>query len=50
VVTAIPLASHLDVRCDGRGDCEGERGIMHWRDATGAARTGALVDVYLPTR
>jgi hypothetical protein len=50
VVTAIPLASTRDVRCDSRGDCEGERGSMHWRDATGAAHTGAVVDVYLPTR
>lgn len=50
VVTAIPLANRRDVRCDGRGDCEGERGTMLWRDATGAARTGAVVDVYLPER
>lgn len=50
VVTQIPLANQRDVRCDGRGDCEGERGTLLWRDATGAARTGAVVDVYLPER
>lgn len=48
VVVSIPLAYHLDARCV-RGNCEGERGTLHWRDA-GGMRTGAVVDVYLRTR
>ncbi|MBX3160684.1 MAG: hypothetical protein KF773_32255 [Deltaproteobacteria bacterium] len=50
VITSIPLAHTLDPRCNARGACEGERGVLGWRDATGAARTGAVVDVYLPRR
>ena len=49
LVTSIPLAHQLDARCDDRGDCEGERGAMTWRDAAGA-HTGAVVDVYLRER
>lgn len=47
VVTAIPLAHHLDVRCV-RGNCEGERGSFTWRDGD-RTHTGAVVDVYLRT-
>lgn len=50
VVTAIPLAPTLDARCDARDNCEGERGPLHWRDATGTRRTGTVVDVYIPRR
>lgn len=49
VVTSIPLAHTLDVRCTG-GDCEGERGTLRWRDAANVERTGAVVDVYLRRR
>jgi hypothetical protein len=50
VVTSIPLAHTCDPRCTARGDCEGERGIVHWRDGRGGDHTGAVVDVYVPTR
>jgi hypothetical protein len=46
VVTAIPLASRLDPRCDDAGNCEGERGTAMVRDGS----TAAVVDVYLPER
>ena len=46
VVTAIPLASRLDPRCDDAGNCEGERAAARVRDG----RTAAVVDVYLPER
>lgn len=49
VVTAIPLANHLAPTCTARGACEGERGSVRWRDGRGE-RTGAVVDVYLPSR
>ncbi len=48
VVVSIPLAHEIDARCT-RGNCEGERGSMQWRDANGT-RTGAVVDVYLRAR
>lgn len=50
VVTAIPLANRLSPRCDLRGNCEGERGVLRWQDESGTPRTGAVVDVYLPRR
>jgi len=50
VVTAIPLASTLDPRCNERDDCEGERGTLRYRDAAGAEHTGAVVDVYVRRR
>jgi hypothetical protein len=49
VVIAIPLAHELEPRCR-RGNCEGERGALSWRDATGRARAGAVIDVYLKRR
>lgn len=49
VVTSIPLAYERDARCTARGACEGERGVVHWRDG-GTARVGAVVDLYLPRR
>lgn len=45
VVTAIPLVSRLDVRCDD-GDCEGERGTA----VVQGGQTAAVVDVYLRER
>jgi hypothetical protein len=51
VVVAIPLAHHRnEARCDARGNCEGERGAVRWRDASGAQRSGAVIDVYLRAR
>lgn len=49
IVTSIPLAHTLDVRCTG-GDCEGERGLFRWRDAANTERTGTVVDLYLRRR
>ena len=49
-VVSISLRYRLEPRCDERGNCEGERAQITWRDATGVARTGAVVDVYLPRR
>ncbi len=49
-ITAIPLAHTLDPRCNERGACEGERGTLRWRDASGVEHTGAVVDVYVPGR
>ena len=49
-IVSISLADRLDARCDARGNCEGERASMVWRDATGALHRGAVIDVYLPTR
>ena len=48
-ITTIPLAYELDARCTN-GNCEGPRSTLHWRDASGAARTGAVVDLYLRSR
>jgi hypothetical protein len=35
-------------RCDARGNCEVERAPFVYRDATGAQRTGSVIDVRLP--
>lgn len=48
IVIAIPLANELRPRCTKEGDCEGERGVVHWRATDGNVRTGAVIDVYLP--
>lgn len=50
LLVSISLDNRLDARCDGRGNCEGERATVTWRDAGGALRTGAIVDLYLPRR
>ena len=50
VLVSISLYDHLDVRCDMRRNCEGERATLQWREPSGALRTGAIIDVYLPTR
>jgi len=42
VVDAIPLASHGELRCNPRGDCEGARVAL--------PGGGTIVDVYLATR
>ncbi|MFT3700091.1 MAG: hypothetical protein QM831_43500 [Kofleriaceae bacterium] len=47
LVTRIDLAYSLDARCNDRDDCEGERGTLRWRDATGVEHVGAVVDVYV---
>lgn len=46
-VQSISLAYRADARCDARGNCEGERAAMTWRDERGALRTGTVIDVYL---
>ena len=49
VVTSIPIVHHDDRRCDAQGNCEGERGIAHWRDLSGTDHIGSVVDLYLAT-
>lgn len=49
-VVEISLGYRREVHCDLRGNCEGERSSMTWRDATGALRTGSAIDVYLRYR
>jgi len=49
VVTSIPIAHRDDARCDAQGNCEGERGIAHYRDLSGTDHVGAVVDLYLAT-
>jgi hypothetical protein len=50
VIESIELGYTVEPRCDARLNCEREKSVMRYRDATGAARTGAIVDVYLHHR
>jgi len=50
VVIAIPVSYQTVPRCDDRGNCEGELAPMTWRDASGAVRTGVVVDLYVRRR
>jgi hypothetical protein len=50
VIVSISLQHHVELRCDARSNCEGERATILWRDASGATHEGSLVDVYLPRR
>jgi len=49
-VVAIDLGYRTDARCDARGNCEGERAGFTYRDASGALRTGVVIDVHLATQ
>lgn len=49
-LVSISLDNRVEARCDGRGNCEGERATVIWRDGRGVLRTGAVVDLYLPRR
>ena len=49
-IVSISLANHVELRCDARSNCEGERATFVWRDAGGALHQGSVIDVYLPTR
>jgi hypothetical protein len=49
VIVSISLAPHVELRCDARSNCEGERATLIWRDARGT-HEGSIVDVYLPRR
>jgi hypothetical protein len=48
-IVSISLDRHVELRCDARSNCEGERAALIWRDARGLHR-GSIVDVYLPRR
>ena len=48
-LVSISLANHVDLRCDARRNCEGERATIVWRDGDGV-HEGSVVDVYLPRR
>ncbi|MBI5480308.1 MAG: hypothetical protein HY906_15700 [Deltaproteobacteria bacterium] len=45
-VLSLGVGYRLEPRCDGRRNCERERGTFTFRDGA-AVRTGAVVDVYL---
>jgi hypothetical protein len=49
-VMSIDLRDHREVRCDARGNCEGERSGFAFVDAAGRALQGTVIDVYLPMR
>jgi hypothetical protein len=49
-VTSIDLHDHRDMRCDARGNCEGERSGFAFVDASGKPLHGTVIDVYLSTR
>lgn len=49
-VTSIDLHDARDIRCDARGNCEGEKSAFAFVDATGNARRGTVIDVYLPMK
>lgn len=49
-IVSIDLRYVSDPRCDGRGNCEVERGAIVYRDAWGVTRTGSVVDVHLADR
>ena len=46
-LTSIELGYAIDPRCDARSNCEVERASFRFRDASGAERVGAVVDVHL---
>jgi hypothetical protein len=50
VIDAIDLDVAAVPRCTADGDCERERAVVHWHDATGVRHDGAVVDVYLRYR
>ncbi|MDB4957251.1 MAG: hemolysin-type calcium binding protein [Myxococcales bacterium] len=49
VIVSISLDAWMDLRCDARRNCEGQRASLVWRDAEGE-HTGSVVDIYLPFR
>lgn len=49
-VRSIDLHDVRAMRCDARGNCEGERSGFAFVDASGRAQRGTVIDVYLPTR
>jgi hypothetical protein len=49
VLVSISLDPRIELRCDARSNCEGERATLIWRDARGT-HAGSIVDVYLPRR
>jgi hypothetical protein len=48
-IVSISLRRHGDARCDARGNCEGQRAAVTWRDRLGL-HTGSVIDVYLRER
>ncbi|WP_438010674.1 calcium-binding protein [Sorangium sp. So ce321] len=49
-LTSIDLHDSRDMRCDARGNCEGERSAFAFTDAAGTARRGTVIDVYMSLR
>lgn len=50
VVVSLSVVYQREAYCDARGNCEGERSQLRWRDASGGLQTGSAVDVYLRYR
>jgi hypothetical protein len=50
LIDAIDLDVSAVPRCTADNDCERERAVVHWHDATGGRHAGAVVDVYLRYR
>jgi hypothetical protein len=46
-IVSIDLRYTSEPRCDARGNCEVERAPFTYRDASGALRSGEIVDVHL---
>lgn len=46
-VASIDLHDARDMRCDARGNCEGERSAFAFVDAAGTMRQGTVIDVYM---
>jgi hypothetical protein len=46
-IVSIALDYGVEPRCDERGNCEVERARFTYRDASGAEREGAVVDVHV---
>lgn len=46
-LTSIDLAFTRERRCDARGNCGIERASFRFRDASGAERSGTVIDVHL---
>ncbi len=49
-IESIELGYSVEPHCDARLNCEREKSVMRYRDASGASRTGSIVDVYLHHR
>ncbi|HEY0253560.1 MAG TPA: hypothetical protein VGC41_18635 [Kofleriaceae bacterium] len=49
-LTRISLDDRVEAHCDARGNCEGERASLTWRNRDGELRSGTVIDIYRPTQ